>query len=82
MLRQNIKGGDCVNKFTAEEVLLQLADVLMEYLEELREMKDTSDNGFVYGEQTAYTECLEILQLWEDAAYNGLDFEVEKRFPL
>ena len=31
----------------------------------------------VTGEKTAYTECLEIVQLWDEAAVNGLDYKID-----
>ena len=45
-------------------------------------MKSTAKDGFTYGEKTAYAECLEIIQLWEESESNGLDYEIEERFPL
>ena len=38
--------------------------------------------GYSAGDQTAYTECLEFIRLWERAAEHGLDFEIEERYPL
>ena len=32
--------------------------------------------------KNAYTECLEMIQLWKNAKQVGLDFEIEKKFPL
>ena len=46
----------------AEEILVYLAELLLLYLEELKDAKKAGENSFRYGEQTAYTECLEILQ--------------------
>lgn len=66
----------------ADEVLILLTDVLLRYLEELKDARETGENSFVYGEQTAYTECLELIGLWEHAAEHGLDFDIEKRYPL
>ncbi len=65
-------------KKTAEEVLSKMIGLFTEYLEELRDTK----GDFAYGEKTAYVECLEYIDEWEGAAKHGLDFEVEKRFPL
>ena len=66
----------------ADEVLILLTDVLLRYLEQLKDARAAGENSFVYGEQTAYTECLEWIALWEDAAEHGLDFDIEKRYPL
>lgn len=70
-------------KLTAEEVLKELISLLTDYLSELATVPaDNPDYAFVYGEQTAFTECLEIAQSWEFAAVCGLDFDIEKRYPL
>ena len=66
----------------AEEILAYLAGLLMMYLEELKDAKGAGENSFQYGEQTAYTECLEIIQVWKGATKIGLDFDIEKRYPL
>lgn len=66
----------------AKDTLLYLKELLLFYLDELKEVSDNQDCLFAYGEKTAYTECLEIIQLWENAAQNGLDFDIEKRYPL
>ena len=68
--------------YSAEEVLILLKDVLLRYLEELKDARMAGEDSFVYGEQTAYTECLEFIRLWERAAEHGLDFEIEERYPL
>ena len=69
-------------KMSAEEVLLQLIDILMTNLYELKDAKSTDPDRFAYGEKTAYVEVLEIIQDWKDAIIHGLDFVVEKVFPL
>ena len=66
----------------AKEVLEYMAERLLEYLQELRDTKPDDADCFGYGERTAYTECLEMIQLWENAKQVGLDFAIEKRFPL
>ena len=70
------------HEMEAEEILAYLAGLLLMYLEELRDAKQSGENSFRYGEQTAYTECLEIIQEWEGATGIGLDFDIEKRYPL
>ena len=67
---------------SAEEVLILLKELLVCYLEELKDARETGENGFLYGEQTAYTECLEYILLWDRAAEHGLDFDIEERYPL
>lgn len=64
---------------TAEEVLEYMKELLETYLGELNGLEK---NEFAYGEKTAYVECLEMIQIWEHARAMGLDYEVEKRFPI
>ena len=66
----------------AEEILAFLAELLLMYLEELKDAKKAGENSFRYGEQTAYTECLEIIQAWKGATGIGLNFDIEKKYPL
>ena len=66
----------------AEEILKKLIALLLLYLEELSEYKDVKEQQFEYGEKIAYTECLECIQLWKHAKKYGLDFDIEKRYPL
>ena len=66
----------------AEEILVYLAELLLLYLEELKDSKGAGENSFRYEEQTAYTECLEIIQAWKGAETIGLNFDIEKRYPL
>ena len=71
-----------MQKKTANELLIFLISMLTDYLEDLSSSSALDENQFCYGEKTAYTECLEWLQAWDFAEAFGLDFEVEKRFPL
>lgn len=71
-----------MQKRSAEEVLEILIELLLLYLEELFEYKDVEGQEFQYGERTAYTECLEWIQEWKYAAINGLNFDIEKKYPL
>ncbi len=71
-----------MQKKTANELLIFLISLLTAYLEELSSSSALDENQFCYGEKTAYTECLEWLQEWEFAEANGLDFEIENRYPL
>lgn len=66
----------------ASEILRNLIDVLILSLTDLKDVQDTPNEQFAYGEKTAYVECLEIIQQWELAEINGIDFNVEKKFPL
>ncbi len=64
---------------SAEEVLKYLIGYLELCLDELYEAEE---NDFVYGEKTAYVECLEIIQTWSKAKSSGLDYDIEKKYPL
>ena len=68
-------------KRSAKEMLEYMARILLLYLEELSGV-GSSDDPFLYGEKTAYTECLEWVQTWEEAEQNGLGFDIEGRYPL
>ena len=71
-----------MEKRSAEEVLEMMIELLLIYIDELFEYKDVAGEQFQYGERTAYTECLEWIQLWKYAAINGLDFDIEEKYPL
>ena len=71
-----------MQKKTANELLIFLISLLTDYLEELSWSTALDEDQFCYGEKTAYTECLELLQEWELAEVFGLDYEIERRFPL
>ena len=71
-----------MEKKDAEEVLEMMISLLLIYIEELFKYNDVEDEQFQYGERLAYTECLEWLQSWKYASKNGLDFDIEKRYPL
>ncbi len=68
-----------MNMYTAEETLIQTIERLTANLMELEEVTQTE---FIYGQKTAYVECLEWLREWRAASAHGLDYEIEKRFPL
>lgn len=63
-------------------VLRKIIRTLLVYIEELSEYKDVEDEQFQYGERTAYTECLEMIQDWSKAKKYGLDFNIEEKYPL
>ena len=69
-------------KRSSDEILKTLILFLKQNLKELSKYKDKLGEQFQYGEKTAYAECLEVIQDWEKAKSNRLDFEIEKRFPL
>lgn len=66
----------------AKTVLKYLIDLFKEYLTELSDVCDCPETQFEYGEKTAYVECLEIIAMWNQAEKYGLNFDVEKKFPL
>ena len=64
-------------------VLRKLLEWIMEVLRDLKQVRADDENQFAYGEKTAYVECLEWIQkLWEKSKKYGLDFDIEKEFPL
>ena len=50
-------------------------------LQELTETKSVLED-FCLGQIYAYVECLEILQLCPSFRNLGLDYDIEKKFPL
>ncbi len=71
-----------MQKKNANEILIHLISLLESYLTELSDVSDAPDQQFVYGEKTAYVECLEQIAEWSEAEKHGLDFNIEDRFPL
>ena len=70
-----------MGKLNAKQTLINLIRLLVEYLDEFNAAEGLNDN-FVYGEKTAYVECLEIILYWDEAEENGLNFNVEERYPI
>lgn len=66
----------------SNDTIIYLKNLLLYYLDELKHVSNHKNAQFAYGEKTAYTECLEVLKLWEESAQHGLDFDIEKRYPL
>ena len=66
----------------AIEVIKLMSEILSDYLEDLKDAKAYDRDAFAYGERTAYTECLEMLQLYDDPKELGLDYDIEKKYPL
>ncbi|MDE6373129.1 MAG: hypothetical protein K2L72_01375 [Clostridia bacterium] len=71
-----------MKKLSATETLNYLIELLIYCLDNLQEEDNIGDGGFVLGERTAYIECLEIVQFWECARKNGLDFDIEAKYPI
>lgn len=69
-----------MKKLTAEETLKYMIQVLTRNLMELE--NNPEETEFIYGEKTAYVECMECLQRWQYAEENGLDYDIEAIFPL
>ncbi len=67
-------------KKTAEQVLLDLITTLTQNLEEIGSQQ--RQTPFALGEVYAYTECLEIIQMWKKAKFDGLDYDLEKRYKI
>ena len=44
--------------------------------------KTPGQNDYYDGMRLAYVECLEILKLWNEARQNGLDYDIETKFPV
>ena len=80
--KKDEKEKEGMEELTARETLIDLIEILLINLEELKEAKAEDKDRFAYGEKTAYVECLEIVQQWMEAVEHGLDFEVEKRYKL
>ena len=64
---------------SATQILVYLKERIEEYLNALNEC---ADSDFLYGEKTAYVECLEIIQRWQEAESVGLHYSIEERYPL
>lgn len=70
-----------MQKMKAEETLRYVIGTVKSHLCELYE-SDAVNTDFVYGERTAYVECLELLASWDSAEENGLDFDIELTYPI
>lgn len=70
-----------MHKKSSDELLGEMISQLLIYLEELSSGEPKPD-PFIYGEKTAYVECLEWLQAWEYADRFGLNFNIEQKFSL
>lgn len=71
-----------MKRLTERETLLYLIDLLTDNLDELNFATDGDADQFAYGEKTAYAECLEVIQLWSESGKNGLNYDIEKKYPL
>ena len=71
------------SKLVADDVLKQMIDYITTSLEELEEEYPDGNIPERYlGMKTAYVECLELIQQWEKAEENGLDWDIEENFPV
>lgn len=70
-----------MRKKNAIEILTYMEQLLLRYLKDLEGCSATDKDLFAYGEKTAYTECLEIIQQWEFSSLQET-FSIEKHFPL
>ena len=61
-----------------EQVLITLINVIVTNLEELNSCE--IKNQFVYGEKTAYVECLEIINLWDKSPIKQSNINLRKKF--
>ena len=71
-----------MNDKSSDEVLQMMIETLLIYIEELFDYKNVEGQQFQYGERLAYTECLEWIKEWEHAKRNGLNFDIEEKYPL
>ena len=68
---------------SAEEVLQFLIDEGLNSLEDLNQIELNGDlTPFQFGLRTATVAYMEIIQRWEKAEENGLDFDIEDEFPV
>lgn len=70
-----------MQKMKAEETLKYVIETVKSHLRELYD-SEVVDTDFIYGEKTAYVECLELIACWDSAEENGLDFDIELMFPI
>ncbi len=61
-------------KLSSEEVIKYLIEIITVNLKELSDLK----SEFVFGEQYAYVECLEVIKFWEKSKDYGLTGNIEK----
>lgn len=71
-------------KLEADQDLLFLIDYITMELDALEEaeQEDGKLSEYASGRKAALVECLEIVQQWEDAEENGLDWDIEGNFPV
>ena len=65
---------------TADEILIRMMNILLNNLDQLRDYNDAPKQLFQYGAKTAYIECFELIQEWENAGEFGIGFDVEFYF--
>lgn len=62
----------------AEEILFSLIELITNSLEELKSY--SQKNQFVYGEKTAYVECLELIQLLGGSSFFKPNYNIQKKY--
>ena len=74
----------CMIPAEARETLLDLIDEITSSLEELQSSEESGELD-LYGEgaKAVYVELLEFIQQrWKESEEQGLDFDIEERFPV
>jgi len=71
-----------MEKKNAKEILKELVELILERLDDLKDVTNSPTEQFTYGEKTAYIEIAEVLQNWKNADKSGLDFDIEDKYPL
>ena len=71
-------------RLSPNKLLGYITDVLLFTLEEIQErIPENGENDFLCGEMTMIVDCLELIHKhWKRARKFGLNFEIEKKFPL
>ena len=69
-----------MQKYSGEQTLARLVELLLEFLDEINEPIESYSNAdFVLGRKTAYVECLEIIQdIWINGNAHGIPENIEK----
>lgn len=64
------------------QMIFELRDLLLKRLTQIKTFDGVCDARFLEGENTAYLECLETIQRLDRDCEFGLDFDLEKAFPI
>ncbi len=73
-----------MEKLNAYEMIRYLIDNSLITLEEIADVEKKRDiTQFEFGLRTAHVEILEIIEsFWDSAKAEGLDWDIEERFPV